>query len=59
MYKNETDIELNTAQRYNQIDLSKYLQRGMNTIKFYYPEIQGGIRIYIEPVGEDDRYCNN
>ena len=56
---NETDIELNTAQRYNQIDLSKYLQRGMNTIKFYYPEIQGGIRIYIEPVGEDDRYCNN
>lgn len=53
---NETNIELNTAQRYNQIDLSKYLQRGMNTIKFYYPEKQGGIRIYIEPVGENDKY---
>ncbi len=52
-------IELDTAHRYNQIDLSQYLQRGMNTVKFYYPEKQGGIRIYIEPVGENDKHCNN
>ena len=50
----DVEIQLNFAQRYKQIDLSKYLQCGMNTIKFYYPEKQGGVRIYIEPVGENE-----
>lgn len=51
-------IEFDVNERFNKIDLSKYLQKGMNTIKFYYPAKQGankGIRIYIEPVGENDR----
>lgn len=48
-------IEFDTTKRYNQIDLSKYLRRGMNTVKFFYPVTQGGnkaIRMYIELVGE-------
>lgn len=50
-------ITLDTTQRYNQIDLSKYLVKGMNTITFKYPTILGhnkGIRMYIELAGEDD-----
>lgn len=50
-------ITLDTSQRYNRIDISKYLQKGMNTIIFSYPTVHGknkGIRLYIELAGEDD-----
>lgn len=49
---------LDTAQRYNQIDLSKYLVKGMNAVTFHYPQRQGmnkGMRLYIELAGEDGR----
>ena len=48
-------IEFDTSERYNQIDLSKDLNCGKNTIRFYYPETKGGVRLYVELVGEDDR----
>jgi hypothetical protein len=48
-------IEFDKSERYNQIDLSQDLTCGENTIKFHYPENKGGIRLYIELVGEDDR----
>ena len=48
-------IEFDKSERYNQIDLSEDLNCGKNTIKFYYPENKGGIRLYVELVGEDDR----
>lgn len=56
---NNTDekIEFDTSQRYNQIDLSQYLQCGMNTITFNYPPAQGknkAIRIYIELAEDND-----
>ena len=44
----ETKLELDTSQRYNIIDLSKYTIKGMNTVKLFYPESKGGIRFYIE-----------
>lgn len=47
-------IQLNTAERYNKIDISKYLNHGLNTITFYYPLAEGtnkGLRIYIELAG--------
>ena len=49
-------IELDTAERLNVIDLSPYLQKGLNTVKFTYPEINGnkGLRIYIELVGKNE-----
>ena len=48
-------IEFDKSERYNQIDLSEDLNCGKNTIKFYYPENKGGVRLYVELVGEDDR----
>ena len=50
-------IEFDTTNRYNVIDISKYLQKGMNTVTFLYPIKQGsnkGIRLYIELAGKDD-----
>lgn len=46
-------IELDRSERYNQIDLSDNLVCGRNMIKFYYPEDKGGVRLYIELVGEN------
>jgi stage II sporulation protein D len=40
--------------RYNEIDISKYLHKGMNTINYNFPENIGGVRLYIELVGEND-----
>jgi stage II sporulation protein D len=44
----------NIENRYNEIDISKYLNKGMNTVKFTYPENLGGVRLYIEVVGKND-----
>lgn len=44
-------IEFDTSKRYNQIDLSKYLRCGMNSVTFIYPVKQGSnkaVRMYIE-----------
>ncbi len=44
-------FELNSQERYAQIDLSKFLVDGMNTVTYFYPEHQGknkGLRMYIE-----------
>ncbi len=53
---NET-VELNKKDRYSSVDLSNYLQKGLNTILFSYPNYQNknsGLRFYVEIVGEDD-----
>lgn len=53
-------IELDTSQRINTIDISKYLQKGINTITFYYPLSSGsnkGLRMYVELTGKYD-YSN-
>lgn len=50
-------IELDTSKRYNRVEISKYLQKGMNTVTFYYPLISGsnkGLRVYIELIGNDE-----
>ena len=54
---NDEKIRLDIAQRYNRIDLSKYLKSGLNNIKFFYPTEAGsnkGLRMYIELVGKDE-----
>ncbi|MGN0031327.1 MAG: SpoIID/LytB domain-containing protein [Candidatus Gastranaerophilaceae bacterium] len=54
---NEEKIELDTTGRYGKINISKYLNKGMNTITFFYPIKQGsnkGIRLYIELAGKND-----
>jgi len=48
-------IEFDTSKRYNQIDISKYLNCGLNNIKFMYPVKQGAnkaVRMYMELTGE-------
>ena len=45
--------------RYCEIDISKHIQNGRNTVVFSIPEIKEssinkGIRLYIELVGKDD-----
>ncbi len=50
-------IVLDTTQRFNRVDLSQYLKRGMNTVTFYYPiseENNKGLRMYIELAGKDE-----
>ena len=54
---NDEKIQLDIAQRYNRIDLAKYLKHGLNNITFFYPTEAGsnkGLRIYIELVGKDE-----
>ena len=54
---NDKKIELDTTGRYGKINISKYLNKGMNTITFYYPIKQGsnkGIRLYIELAEKND-----
>ena len=51
-------IKLNKKERYNRIDLSQYLQNGLNKIVFSYPSYTGNtgmLRMYIELAGCDDR----
>ncbi len=55
----EKDIKLskNFFNRVEKIDISKYLQRGKNTIVFYYPQDEDkskGLRIYAELTAKDD-----
>ena len=55
---NGTDkkITFDTSQRINEFDLTQYLNKGMNTITFYYPKSEGnkGLRMYIELAEDDD-----
>lgn len=50
-------IQLDPSERYNRIDISKYLHTGLNTVTFYYPAKEGGskgLRIYIELAGVNE-----
>ena len=50
-------VKLNKKERFSRIDLSQYLQNGLNTITFTYPSytnVTGGMRIYVELAGKDD-----
>ncbi len=55
----EKDIKLSRSffNRIEKIDISKYLQKGRNTIIFYYPEDEykdRGLRIFAEIIAKDD-----
>lgn len=53
---NET-IELDKKERYGKVDLSNYLQKGLNTIIFSYPEYQNknsGVRLYVEIASKNE-----
>ena len=46
---------LDSKERYSKIDLSSYIQKGINTITFYYPANAGvnkGLRMYVELAGQ-------
>lgn len=50
-------IQLDTSQRFNKVDISQYLKKGLNTITFYYPASEGqnkGLRMYIELAGKNE-----
>jgi peptidoglycan hydrolase-like amidase len=49
-------INLDKSQRLNKIDISNFVQEGLNTITFYYPAEEGnkGIRIYVEVAEADE-----
>lgn len=50
-------IKLNKKERFNRVDLSQYLQNGMNKVTFSYPSytnMKGGLRMYIELAGNDE-----
>lgn len=50
-------IVLSKIDRFNRIDISKYIRHGYNTITFYYPLEQGsnkGLRIYVELAGVNE-----
>jgi SpoIID/LytB domain protein len=50
-------LELNRKERYDKIDLSNYLLKGLNTIVFNYPKYldkNKSVRFYIEIAGEDE-----
>lgn len=50
-------VKLNKNERINRIDLSQYLQKGLNTVTFKYPSYTntiGGLRLYIEIAGQND-----
>ena len=56
----EKQIELskNFFNRIERIDISKHVQKGKNTIIFYYPideDKEKGIRLFVELVGKDDK----
>ena len=52
----EEKIPLDKEERFNKIDISNYVQYGVNTIIFYYPasDSNKGLRMYIELAGSDD-----
>lgn len=50
-------LELNRKERYDKIDLSNYLLKGLNTIVFNYPKYldkNKSVRFYIEIAGKDE-----
>ncbi|MDY6364707.1 MAG: SpoIID/LytB domain-containing protein [Cyanobacteriota bacterium] len=47
-------IKLNKNTRFNRIDFSPYLQKGVNQVTFTYPKNTGGIRLYIEIAGKNE-----
>jgi len=54
----EEKVTLDNSSRYNSLDLSQFLHRGLNTVEFKYPASQGknkGLRMYMELIGENGR----
>ena len=52
---NDYKFHLDSKERYVDIDLNSYLQKGTNTITFYYPAESGvnkGLRMYVELAGQ-------
>lgn len=50
-------VRLDKKERFSRVNLSQYLQNGLNTITFTYPpyiNTTGGMRIYVELAGNDD-----
>lgn len=50
-------VKLNKSERFTRIDLSKYLQKGLNTITFMYPkysDMNSKLRMYVELAGKDE-----
>ncbi len=50
-------IKLDTSQRFNRIDISKFIKVGLNTVTFYYPASEGGskgLRMYVELAGKNE-----
>ena len=48
-------FHLDSKERINRINLNSYIQKGMNTITFYYPinaGINKGLRMYVELAGQ-------
>lgn len=41
-------ISLDKTKRYNIVDLSKYIKKGMNSVKLFYPESTDGVKFYFE-----------
>ena len=50
-------IEFDTSIRYNRIDISDYLQKGINTVTFSYPHSWGSLKMYVE-LTEANEYGN-
>ncbi len=60
----EKQIELskNFFNRVERVDISKHLQKGKNTIIYYYPhdeDQEKGVRLFVELVGKDDKSFSN
>ena len=52
---NNYKFHLDSKERMSRVDLSSYIQKGVNTITFYYPAESGankGLRIYVELAGK-------
>ncbi len=50
-------VKLNKNERFTRIDLTKYLQRGLNSITFIYPkyaDINSKLKMYVELVGKNE-----
>ena len=57
----QIDLSKNFFNRVERVDISKHLQKGKNTIIFYYPpdeDEEKGIRLFVELVGKDDKSFN-
>lgn len=58
----QIDLSKSFFNRVQRVDISKHLQKGKNTIIYYYPpdeDEEKGIRLFVELVGKDDKSFSN